>query len=191
MNRKLRIECLERRLVLSGDSLSDYIDLSELEVMPTYTTQDSPANHVTGTGTSFDGVARLDIDTNIGSGLGSGVLLWTGRHVLTAAHNITGSDDVQFTLIDMDVVFELPIGNVTFGTSSIDVHPDWDPDDLLLGSDLAILTLDDTAPDAIPRFDIYRGSSELNAVGDKAGYGQSGQGVVSIAAGTKRDGQNE
>jgi hypothetical protein len=63
----------------------------------------------------------------------------------------------------------------------------------LSGGDIAILELVSPAPEATTRFDIYRASSEINAVGPKAGYGVSGQGVEQPSiypAGTKRDGQN-
>ncbi len=193
MRRKLSVERLEQRVNLSGsDYLSDYVDIGQLDFEPTYTTVDSPTNHVTPRGTSLDGVVKLTIQAATGTFLGSGTLLPTGRHILTAAHNITGVDEQPVgTVSSIIATFELPTGDVTRSASlgSISVHPSWNGV-LELGNDLAIIELTTDAPATVQRFDIFRATTELQSVGEKAGYGQSGQGVVTIGPGTKRDGQN-
>lgn len=133
---------------------------------------------------------KLTIQASTGTYIGSGTILPTGRHVLTAAHNVTGAINAPIgTVFSVSAMFELPSGNSSIAAAAYVVQPSWNGDPLL-GNDLAIIELVSEAPSEAPRFDIYRGSSELFSIGEKAGYGQSGQGIVSISAGVKREGLN-
>jgi hypothetical protein len=122
----------------------------------------------------------------------SGTLLSTQRHVLTAAHCLTGPFGV-FDVTSVEVVFQTTTGDIkpTVGSSSVLVHPAWNgftPD----GNDIAVLELPSQLS-GVSGFEIYRHSDELFQVGTKLGYGASGEGFVdrsTYPAGTKRIGQN-
>ncbi len=193
-SRCLRMEGLEERKVLSASSvLADYVDLSEISLQPTYTTVDAPANHETATGTGADGVTLINIATATGNFICSGALLPTGSHILTAAHCLTDSGG-NLNATGVNVTFELPGGDIVVpvAVNDITIHPNWNGV-LGDGDDIAVLELASLAPAAAERYDIYREANELTLIGNKFGYGQSGQGqvdTVSFPAGTKRDGQN-
>jgi hypothetical protein len=66
----------------------------EYDLMPLYVTADGTATHATTPGVDafgldVDGIADLIITRDDGVFRGSGSLLWTGRHILTAAHCVT------------------------------------------------------------------------------------------------------
>jgi hypothetical protein len=138
-------------------------------------------------GAGFDGVVKV----LHGDVFGTGSLLSTGRHILTAAHVV---DEGAAT----SVVFELPEGNIEVPVSSVFLHADWNGD-THDGNDLAILTLSALAPSGpagtgAERFDIFRGSDEVNQAFTFVGYGRTGTGVTgrggSDTGGVKRLGQN-
>lgn len=59
MCRLPKFEILENRIVLTGSSLlSDYMDVSSLSAEPTYTTYDSPANHIPTSASYYSGISR-------------------------------------------------------------------------------------------------------------------------------------
>jgi hypothetical protein len=151
------------------------------------TTAGNPVNYETPAGGLLGGVAKLNITHNSGSYLGTGVLLPTGRHILTAAHNVF--DPVFGTLVlNLDAVFDSLPGSVSVITAS--VH-NYNGNQLQTG-DIAVLTLNQEIASSVQRYDIYRGTSEVGSVFDVAGYGSGGtgnQGAVT-AGGTKRNGQN-
>ncbi|MFQ5496150.1 MAG: hypothetical protein ACE5EX_12310, partial [Phycisphaerae bacterium] len=57
-----------------------------VQPVPWIVSVDSPDNHLVAPPSPLDGVASLIVFTPGGIGLGSGSLLTTGRHILTAAH---------------------------------------------------------------------------------------------------------
>lgn len=149
-----------------------------------YTTAGNPANYVVSPGSGLDGVTDLIIDTGAGLARCSGSLLTTGMHILTAAHCVD-------TAVTATAFFDLPSGEASRPASAFFVHPGW-TDNVLIGNDIAIVRLASVAPAEAERFDIYRESSEIAAIGEKAGYGKSGtgnQGAI-LSSGTKRSGQN-
>lgn len=69
-------------------------------------------------------------------------LVWTGRHLLTAAHSVTdasGQLDVSSTG-DSSITFETGSGtiNSTFRSSQVSVHPQWNGN-VLDGFDVAVI----------------------------------------------------
>ena len=143
----------------------------------------SPANN-SAFGVDLQGVSRIFLDTDPSAGWGSrcsGSLLWTGRHVLTAAHCVTDSSGT------IDVLFGADGNFVTFNTDSGDytltvknggvfTHPSYDGS-TTNGYDVAILELNSLAPSAVTRYDINRVfDAGMDATHVKAGYGRYGNG---------------
>lgn len=149
-------------------------------------------------GVDHDGVGRIIIDrADLGGAVScTGSLLWTGRHVLTAAHCLV-SEAGEPAATAATVDWQTADGTVSAQASTL-----WLPavDDVLRysgsvvdGWDIAILEL--TAPVAnITRYDVFRGNlSELDQPIVKMGYGRSGIGSTgaTLPSGTKRAGLNE
>jgi len=150
------------------------------------TTAGDPSDYLVNPGEGYDGVAELIL----GGSRCTGALLPTGAHILTAAHCLTGNSGNQ-NVFDGRVNFDLDTGNVSLSLSDIFIHPDW-TNNLWAGNDIAILELENEAPEAAERFEIYRQTDEVGQVGDKVGYGRSGNGNDGrvLDPGTKRQGQN-
>lgn len=157
----------------------------------TLVTSDSPNNHVTPTGSSFDGVARVLVTTTAGTFSLSGVLLQDGIHVATAAHSLTNANGAPI-FSSGSVVFHLPSGTQTIGINSVAIHPRWNGN-AFKGHDIAILTLSNAVSSEAQRYQLNRTITEVLQVHDRAAYGQSGMGIVdptNFPSGTKRNAQN-
>ncbi|MHC4400564.1 MAG: trypsin-like serine protease, partial [Planctomycetota bacterium] len=161
-----------------------------VELVPWIVTTDLPANHLTPTGAGYDGVTQLIVTTPLGVGLGSGSLLTTGQHILTAAH-VVADNFGNLAALNVLVQFDLPTGVVGINSSQIFIHPDYDGN-IGNGSDVAIITLQQAAPAEADRYDIYRSSDEIGKAFQKVGYGRSGDGNTGdvLPSGIKRDGEN-
>lgn len=156
-------------------------------------------------GQGYDGVVRLDDSSG---GIASGSLLYTGRHLLTAAHVVT-DDSGSLLTEDYTITFELAgkkIEMIVRWNSNIQgvaIPPEYNGA-TTEGYDLAILTLPDQdhlnvpyrhmiAPLGAQRYDIYTGSSEIGQVFTMVGYGRTGTGSTGAqadTAGRKRLGMN-
>lgn len=115
-------------------------------------------------GAGYDGVARL----SVGGNYGTGALLFDGRAVLTAAHLVAGAVGA------VNVSFDTPAGTQTWvGTKTL-VNPNY----VALGSnaDLAIVWLASAPSVAANRYDLYRNSDEIGQTFTMVGYGQLGAG---------------
>lgn len=173
--------------VIEGGGLKAY-------VQPWYTTFGDPASYVTPAG-EFSGVGKLILTrTDFTVGCSGALLAPTGKHVLTAAHCVT-DDRGNLNLISGFVEFQgtSTIYQINVVSSSTSVHSGWDGD-VLRGNDIAVLTLLSEAPAEITRYGIDRvADGDVGAIGDKAGYGKSGNGNVGsvLPFGIKRDGQNK
>lgn len=169
---------------------------------PLLVTSDNPGNtpsHLTSPGTpafgvNVDGVADLIVTIpGVGSFRGTGSLLLSGNTLLTAAHVVTNSSGAFVPGTTATAKFETPTGNVFVPVLNFFVHPSYNGD-LSEGNDVAVVQLSGSAPVNVPRYDIYRGTSEVGATGIKVGYGLSGYGqtgLVNGTSGTKRAGLNE
>ena len=115
-------------------------------------------------GDGFDGVVRVVV----GNQYGSGVLLFDGTAVLTAAHLFAGQAS------SANVIFETTSGLQTVASSQVLVNPNYTTANS--NSDLALVWLSQDAPVAAQRYGIYRGSSEIGQTMTMVGYGVPGSG---------------
>jgi len=172
----------------------DWVRLISL-VERLYTTAGDPFApiYLVNPGEGFDGVGNIFLTTNtqIEDRCGAS-LLYSGQHLITAAHCLTNSQGVV-NVTDLEVKFDLLSGTITedIPPSNITIVPGWDGN-ITNGSDLAIITLENQAPPEIERYNIYRQSNEIGSIGTKVGYGRSGNGAVGdiLDVGTKRAGRN-
>lgn len=161
----------------------------QTQVQPFYTTAGNPDDYLVSPGTGYDGVAQLSLGGFWGTSC-TGGLLGTGAHILTAAHCLT-DDFGSLDIWDGTATFELSTGDLNLSIADIFVHEDW-TGDLLNGYDIAILELTDVAPETVDRYDIYRTNDEIGKIGDKVGYGRTGNGNIGdeLWSDRKRHGQN-
>ena len=115
-------------------------------------------------GDGYDGVVRVVV----GKMYGSGVLLFDGKVVLTAAHLFSGSAG------NAKVVFETQNGLETIASSQVVVNPDYNSTNN--NSDLALVWLYQNAPLTAERFGIYRATNEVGQTFTMVGYGIPGSG---------------
>jgi hypothetical protein len=122
-----------------------------------------------------------------GSATGTGSLLTTGRHLLTAAHVITNESGNLLPGISTSILFEGDTQDFTIPVVGYSVHPAW-TGQTAESNDIAVLELDVPAALApafdsdISRYDIDRTlAGEIGSVGDKVGYGRSGDGDIDPA----------
>lgn len=130
-------------------------------------------------GMGYDGVVAvvgLDAAGNQVQ-LGTGALLWTGYHILTAAHVVTDALGNVLPSARIEFVLPPPIGPVSITSSQIIVHPGYDPFDFFV-NDIAIIVLPQPAPSGAPRYQIYRQQDEIGKIVTFAGYGLIGQGTT-------------
>jgi hypothetical protein len=119
-------------------------------------------------GDGFDGVVRI----SAGGYTGTGVLLFDGCAVLTAAHLLQRAENAP--ALSATVFFETVSGNVALTSEKIQVMPDYDVVDN--NHDLALIWLPHPAPVTAERYEIYRASDELGSVMTLVGYGLPGTG---------------
>jgi len=115
-------------------------------------------------GDGYDGVVRVVV----GNMYGSGVLLFDGKAVLTAAHLFNGSAGTA------KVIFESRNGVETLSSSQVVINPDYNS--INNNSDLALVWLSQDAPVAAERFGIYRAANEVGQTFTMVGYGTPGSG---------------
>ena len=112
----------------------------------------------------YDGVVRLVV----GNMYGTGVLLFDGKAVLTAAHLFIGSSG------SANVIFESRSGVQTIASSQVVINPDYNS--VNNNSDMALVWLSQDAPVAAERFGIYRSGNEVGQTFTMVGYGTPGSG---------------
>ena len=115
-------------------------------------------------GDGYDGVVRVVVNNMYGSG----VLLFDGKAVLTAAHIFSGIVGTA------KVIFETRNGVETIASSQVVINPDYDSANN--NSDLALVWLSQDAPVVAERFGIYRASNEFGQTFTLVGYGTPGSG---------------
>ena len=122
-------------------------------------------------GQGFDGVVRVSIDNFYGTG----VLLYGGAAVLTAAHLFNSSTS------SARVLFETASGTTTVSSRQVLVHTAYDASGG--NNDLALVWLAAPAPAAAQRYSLYRGADEVGQAFDLVGYGVPGLGATGTVTG--------
>ncbi|NJO45601.1 MAG: trypsin-like serine protease [Oscillatoriales cyanobacterium RM2_1_1] len=143
----------------------------------------------------------MGLDGVVGLGQGglidcTGTLLYTGRHILTAAHCFNHSDGTANLAPDpanYRVIFNLPSGRLEAGVKQVFIHPEWTAD-FDNNNDIAIIELSQTVPETVDRYKLYSDFDEVGQVFTKVGYGvegtgQTGENFTGLTS-VKRMGQN-
>ncbi len=127
---------------------------------------DDPS-YIISPGGEYDGVVQI----GDGNYTGTGALLNSGRHILTAAHVVEG-----MALSDIAIAFDLTSGRQTLSASQVHIHNNWENN---WGYDIAIVELTEDAPTT--GYEIYRGSTEIDSTFSLVGYGGKGTGNTGAA----------
>lgn len=117
-------------------------------------------------GEGFDGVVRV----SVAGYYGTGVLLFDGRAILTAAHLFSSSSSTA------SVQFETAAGTQTISSSRVSVQSNYDP--VNGNNDLALVWLSASAPTQAERYSLYRSSDEIGQSLTMVGYGIPGTGAT-------------
>ena len=117
-------------------------------------------------GGGYDGVVRI----SSGSHYGTGVLLYDGRAVLTAAHLFASAS------ASASIHFETSAGSQTVASSRISLSPVYDS--AQGNNDLALVWLSSAAPATAERYQLYRSSDEVGQTLTMVGYGLPGTGAA-------------
>ena len=115
-------------------------------------------------GGGYDGVVRVVA----GSFYGSGVLLYNGQVVLTAAHLFASESTAT------SVLFETNSGTQTVPSKKVLINPDYNRTSST--HDLALVWLSGAAPISAERYELYRSNDEINKTFTMVGYGRPGSG---------------
>lgn len=115
----------------------------------------------------YDGVVRV----SSGGYYGTGVLLYDGRAVLTAAHIFSGTGRHAV------VSFETAIGSSYNNSSDVLINPNYDGS---TNNDLAIVWLSSAAPVDANRYQLYRDTDEVGQAMTLVGYGKPGTGSTGL-----------
>jgi hypothetical protein len=129
---------------------------------------DSRNKAVTGQGN--DGVVMVSTG---GGYYGTGVLLYGGQAILTAAHLFNKGT------ANTSVTFETTAGKQTLSASKVSVLSNYDSTNL--NNDLAIVWLNGHAPVGADRYDLYRDSNEIGQTMTMVGYGVPGTGAAGVS----------
>jgi hypothetical protein len=133
--------------------------------MVTTATQYTLDRYQASVGRGYDGVVRV----SFGGYYGTGVLLYDGRAVLTAAHLFSDGDGAA------TVFFETGAGTTTVASRFIAIHPAYDP--VNGNNDLALVWLSRSAPLPAERYTLYRESDAIGKEMTMVGYGAPGTGA--------------
>ncbi|MDD2557570.1 MAG: trypsin-like serine protease, partial [Desulfuromonas sp.] len=126
--------------------------------------------HQTRVGSGFDGVVRVVVEDFYGTG----VLLYSGMAILTAAHVMENDagDIVSNAIIEV----ETASGLKRYTSDQVLIHPDYDT--VNSNFDLALIKLSELVEPAAERYSLYRGDSEIGSETVLVGYGSSGTGAL-------------
>lgn len=128
------------------------------------------ARHRALIGGGYDGVVRVVA----GSFYGTGVLLYNGQAVLTAAH-LFASESTSTS-----VVFETSYGTQTVQSKKVLINPHYNSTSST--NDLALVWLSGAAPITAERYELYRSEDEVNKTFTMVGYGRPGTGSTGDAS---------
>lgn len=119
-------------------------------------------------GEGYDGVVRI----SVGGFYGTGVMLYDGQAILTAAHLFAKGT------LGASVQFETSAGTQSLSASKVSVMSSYDP--VNTNNDLALVWLNGPAPISAERYDLYRSSDELGQTMTMVGYGVPGTGTTGV-----------
>ena len=152
---------------------------------------DSPDNHEDSE-MEYTGVVFIYGLFSDGVYVGSGSLLASGMHILTAGHVVF--EDALGPLAPENIIVEfvLPTGSQFYTVSQNIVHASY-TGNYTVETDLAILVLSEIAPAEAQRYDIYRGNDEIGSEFTIVGFGTAGTGDTGnvMGPGTRRSGENK
>jgi len=111
----------------------------------------------------YSGVVSIKVD---GSEQATGTLLWTGRHIITAAHVLNSLPDTDDININFNTSANISVSQVV----SYTLHPGWENNPSNYNNDLAIIELSAPIDNSIDRYDIYREFNELEQIFTRIGY---------------------
>lgn len=132
--------------------------------MVTTVTSHTASRYAALVGTGYDGVVRI----SSGGYYGTGILLYDGQAILTAAHLFRSGTD------NTSIHFETGSGNQSLTPSKITILSTYDA--LNGNDDLALLWLPTSAPISADRYELYRRSDEIGQTFTMVGYGLAGTG---------------
>jgi secreted trypsin-like serine protease len=128
------------------------------------------AFHQASAGRGYDGVCMVSANGYYGTG----VLLYSGHAILTAAHVL--EQDGGGWADEIQVAFETSGGDTEQYSTQYLVHPDYDP--VNGNNDLALIFLSNPVDTAAERYQIYRNSDDVGSQATLVGYGSSGIGIT-------------
>lgn len=111
----------------------------------------------------YSGVASINIT---GGEQATGALLWTGRHIITAAHVLNDLPDQSAISISLNSNHSITLPQVV----SYTLHPGWANNPSNYNNDIAIIELSAPVDEQIARYDIYRQYDELEQNFIRVGY---------------------
>jgi len=123
----------------------------------------------------YNGVVRVSNGTT----MGTGILLYDGKSVLTAAHIFSNTNTLNIT-----ASFDTR-NNPLIINGDIEVYSHYDSRND--NGDLAIITLDEFAPSLYNRTELYRTTDEINQNFTMVGYGLKGSGNTGMIDSTDNE----
>lgn len=138
--------------------------LKEFALMVSTVTSYTDSRNRAFPGEGYDGVVRIAV----AGYYGTGVLLYDGRAVLTAAHLFSHGSTAA------SVLFDTASGNQSISASHVTTLPGYDA--IEGNNDLALVWLAGSAPVAADRYSLYRDSDEIGRTLTMVGYGTPGTG---------------
>lgn len=121
------------------------------------------------TGEGYDGVVRV----SVAEYYGTGVLLYDGRAILTAAHLFFHGSTAA------SVYFETTAGTQAITASKVSVLASYDS--VNTNNDLALIWLSSSGPTVAERYTLYRDSNEIGQTLAMVGYGQPSTGASGVS----------
>jgi len=126
-------------------------------------------------GYGFDGVVMV----RAGNFQGTGVLLYDGRAILTAAHVLYDPLTGVVSPEKVTVRFQTKEGTFEIKAKEIKIHENYDPlNDNNDNNDLALIWLSSSPPVSVERYELYRSQDELGKIATLVGYGLPGTGFL-------------
>lgn len=120
-------------------------------------------------GQGYDGVVLV----KLGNRYSTGILLYDGLAVLTAAHLVVEPANAPASAIT--VSFDVSQGRQTVTARDYLIHPGYEASSA--NNDLALIWLSQPAPNSADRYGLYREGNELGQTLTMVGYGLTGTGI--------------